>query len=103
MPGFWTQTEAGHTIHINGDPNMSEETRLAITRLADAYAKQREAQEKAFQHVWDQGGNDGVDKDKALWWFLAGIDWQEEKINKRIEYLERRLREEIEAHKPIRE
>lgn len=96
MSGFWTKTELGHTIHINGDPNMSEETRLAITRLADAYAKLREMQEKAFEHVWGQDNNDGIDKDIAREWFLVGVDWQEEQAKKRIEYQERRSREEIE-------
>lgn len=40
MPGFWTKTPGGHTVHINGDPQMSEETRLALSVLLDAVAKQ---------------------------------------------------------------
>ncbi|TXH52961.1 MAG: hypothetical protein E6Q97_14140 [Desulfurellales bacterium] len=42
MPGFWTQTEAGHTVHINGDPDMSAETRQALCAVMDAVAKQYE-------------------------------------------------------------
>lgn len=38
MDGFYTTTTAGHLIHINGDPNMSEETRLALCELMDAAA-----------------------------------------------------------------
>lgn len=40
MSGFWTKTLDGHTIHINGDPKMSEKTRLALCELMDAAAKQ---------------------------------------------------------------
>jgi hypothetical protein len=40
MPGFWTKTPDGHTVHINGDPNMSEETRLALSVMLDEAAKQ---------------------------------------------------------------
>lgn len=40
MPGFWTKTPDGHTVHINGNPNMSDETRLALSILLDTTAKQ---------------------------------------------------------------
>lgn len=40
MAGFWTNTPDGHTVHINGDPNMSEETRLALCAVLDAVAQQ---------------------------------------------------------------
>lgn len=33
--GFWTETEQGRVIHIDGDPNMSKETRQVLCRLAD--------------------------------------------------------------------
>lgn len=47
MNGFWTKTPDGHTVHINGDPNMSKETRLALCAVMDAVAKQYEG----CQHV----------------------------------------------------
>ena len=40
MPGFWTKTPDGHTIHSNGDPTMSEETRFALSVMLDTVAKQ---------------------------------------------------------------
>lgn len=42
MSGFWTTTPDGHTIHINGDPQMSKETRFALSVMLDAFAKQFE-------------------------------------------------------------
>lgn len=35
MKGFWTKTNDGRTIHITGDPDMPEETRQALCRMAD--------------------------------------------------------------------
>lgn len=100
MPGFWTTTPAGHTVHVNGDPNMPEETRLALCQLMDAYHKQDDARRKSFEHVWGQGNHTGIDKEEAYWWFSAGCDWPGEQSKKRIEWLEKRLRQEIEAHMP---
>jgi hypothetical protein len=40
MTGFWTKTPDGHTVHINGDPAMNEETRLALSVMLDEAAKQ---------------------------------------------------------------
>ena len=40
MPGFWTKTPEGHTIHINGDPAMSEETRFALSVMMDKLTKE---------------------------------------------------------------
>lgn len=39
MAGFWTTTPEGGTVHINGDPNMPEETLNALLGLMDAAAK----------------------------------------------------------------
>lgn len=38
MPGFWMEVD-GSPIHVNGDPNMSEETREAIANLFRAARK----------------------------------------------------------------
>lgn len=40
MPGFWTKTPEGHTIHINGNPAMDAQTRLALSVMLDQAAKQ---------------------------------------------------------------
>jgi NTP pyrophosphatase (non-canonical NTP hydrolase) len=42
---FWTKTPDGNTVHINGNPGMSEETRLALATVMDAAAKQYAAQQ----------------------------------------------------------
>lgn len=34
--GFYMKTPAAHTVHVNGDPEMSEETAWAIGQVADA-------------------------------------------------------------------
>lgn len=100
MQGFWMKTDGGEVVHVNGDPNMSQETKQALGQLMDALAEQYVAQEKSFNHVWNQPGNkDGIDKEQALWWFRAGAGWQEINSKKRIEYLEHRLRQEIEYGK----
>jgi hypothetical protein len=102
MPGFWTQTEDGRAIHVNGNPNMSEETRLALVKAMDVLVKQVEEEGKAFGELWDKVQDTEIDKEKAAWWFNEGIEYQVARSRKRIEYLERRLREEIEAHRPPR-
>jgi hypothetical protein len=85
MSGFWTKTPGGETIHINGDPNMSEETAQALGAVMDTLVKRFNAMEKSFNHVWDQPGNkDGISKEQALWWFRAGADWQvQQEINRK--------------------
>jgi hypothetical protein len=35
MPGFYSVTPKGATIHINGDPDMPEETRRALGEAMD--------------------------------------------------------------------
>lgn len=103
MPGFWTKTEKGHMVHVNGDPNMSEETRLALTQVMDALIEQKQVEDKAFKELWGKVREVGISEDDASWWFNEGIEYQKAQSKKRIEYLERRIREEIEAHKPTRE
>jgi hypothetical protein len=40
MPGFWMITPDGNAVHINGNPDMSEEIRLALSVMLDEAAKQ---------------------------------------------------------------
>lgn len=102
MAGFWTQTEAGHTVHVNGDPNMSEDTRAALMKVMDALIAEKQVEDKAFKELWSKAKAAGISEDDASWWFNEGIEYQKAQSKKRIEYLERRLREEIEAHKPTK-
>lgn len=103
MPGFWTQTKDGQPVHINGDPNMSEETRSALMQVMEALIAEKHVEDKAFKELWDKAKETIISEDAASWWFNEGIEYQKAQSKKRIEYLERRLREEIEAHKPVRE
>lgn len=48
MPGFWTQTEAGRSVHIYGDPGMSAETKQALCVLMQ-FREYREEQQKGDQ------------------------------------------------------
>jgi len=98
MPGFYTKTEAGHTVHINGDPNMSEETRAALCAMMEAAVQRHEAEHAEFLRIANLVPRD--DDDNDFWWFRQGVDWQQKNSIKRIEELEKRLRDEIEAGKP---
>lgn len=40
MPGFWTKTPDGHIAHINGNPAMDAQTRLALSVMLDQAARQ---------------------------------------------------------------
>lgn len=102
MPGFYTQTESGRTIHINGDPNMSEETRLALVAVMEAAVKQMNIEQQEFQRQWSLIPREGKSQSDAYFWFRAGVTFEYERAAKRIEYLEKRLRQEIEAQTPVR-
>lgn len=82
---------------------MNEETRLALTQVMDALIEQKQVEDKAFKELWNKVKEVAIGEDDASWWFNEGIEYQKAQSKKRIEYLERRLREEIETHKPIRE
>lgn len=87
MPGFWTKTEGGETIHINGDPNMSEADRLTITRMADAFAAKYDREQRAFDGQWHEENNPGIDRKRALYWFRLGVGWEEIEKDKRVKEL----------------
>lgn len=38
--GFYMRTPEGNTVHVNGDPNMAEETAAALGEMMDAVVKQ---------------------------------------------------------------
>lgn len=65
MSGFWTQTEAGHTVHVNGDPSMSEETRAALTQVMDALIKEKQVEDKAFKDLWGKLKDVRISEDDA--------------------------------------
>lgn len=102
MSGFWTHTADGQLVHINGDPNMSEETRSALMQVMEALIAEKRVEDEAFKELWNKVKEVAIGEDAASWWFNEGIEYQKAQSKKRIEYLERRLREEIETHKPIR-
>lgn len=69
--GFWTKTPQGQTIHIKGDPNMSEETVTALGNMMDLAAKEMEQLRKDFEQLWKQLGGEGS-KQQAWRWFERG-------------------------------
>lgn len=44
MPGFWTTSHDGTPFHVNGDPDMPEETVEALRELMTAIAHSNAAQ-----------------------------------------------------------
>lgn len=53
--GFYTHTNKGHPIHINGDPNMSEETANALSEMADKVFEQMDTKaDKAIAKAYEQ-------------------------------------------------
>jgi len=51
MPGFWMKTGDVNDVHINGDPNMPEETAQALGAVMDAVAKQYAEKPRAYQRI----------------------------------------------------
>lgn len=51
MPGFWVKREDGNDVHINGDPNMPEETLQALLATLDAAGKQYAEKPSPYQRI----------------------------------------------------
>lgn len=81
MAGFWTKTGDGTPVHINGDPNMSEETKQALMALMEAIAANYRRERTAFEQLWSQDVKVNMrteeDKEWAFYWFDLGAGWHD--------------------------
>lgn len=69
--GFYTRTPNGHTIHVNGSPDMSEETAQAIRELADKVhemmERKMEAAAESILRKGDEKLTDGAEPYTDTW------------------------------------
>lgn len=63
--GFWLVTPEGHTAHVKGDPNMSQETLDALARMMDQVYKNA-TEVMSCGHTKDNLVKDGGDR-----WFCG--------------------------------